>query len=215
MAPSIALFLAGFTVVGTIVVVAYRLARGGDPGAPVTAATLVTLARGGVLAVLGGLVLLSPLGERGEVLRWLPGPLYTAAALADVLDGYLARRHGQVTAVGSSFDGYMDALGLLVAPLVAVANGQLPPWYLMLGAAFYVFRGALLVRERLGLPVHRHRLRRNPWARGFAAAQMTLVAVALYPIPRPSLDAVATVLMLPTLLLFAREWRLVTAADDA
>lgn len=173
---------------------------------PVTLASRLTLARGILVAALAWFVL-APL--RG-IAAWLPGPIYTVAAAADWIDGFLARRRSEATAAGARFDVEMDALGLLVGSLVAVGNGLLPPWYLALGAAYYLFQGGLWLRARLGWPVHRERLRRNPYARVFAGLQMALVAFSLYPIHRPSLDVVATLLMTPTLVMFAREWWLAT-----
>ena len=173
---------------------------------PVTPASRVTLARGILIAALAWFVLVPLQG----IAAWLPGPMYTVAAMADWIDGYLARRRGEATAAGARFDVEVDALGLLVGSLVAIGNGLLPPWYLALGAAYYLFQGGLWLRERLGWPVHRERLRRNPYARVFAGLQMALVAISLYPICRPSLDVVATLLMTPTLVMFAREWWLAT-----
>lgn len=173
---------------------------------PLTPASRVTLARGILIAALAWFVLVPLWG----IAAWLPGPIYTAAAAADWIDGYLARRRGEATAAGARFDVEIDALGLLVGSLVAVGHGLLPPWYLALGAAYYLFKGGLWLRERLGRPVHRERLRRNPYARVFAGLQMALVAVSLYPVRRPSLDVVATLLMTPTLVMFAREWWLAT-----
>lgn len=156
-------------------------------------------------------MLLPPLGAAGSAwIAWVPGPLYTIAAVGDWVDGHLARRRDQVTAAGSRLDVQIDALGLLVASLVAVRNDILPPWYLALGSAFYLFHAGLWLRARLGWPVHRERLRRDPYARFFAGVQMGLVATALYPIHRPSFDALATILMLPTLGMFVREWMIAT-----
>lgn len=174
---------------------------------PVTLATRVTLTRGVLIGALAWFVLPPPL--RGAV-AWIPGPLYTAAAVADWIDGWLARSRGEVTAAGARFDVEMDALGLLVGSLVAVRNELLPPWYLALAAAYYLFNGGLWLRARLGWPVYRERLRSYQSARVFASLQMALVAISLYPIERPPLDVVATLLMAPTLVMFGREWVLAT-----
>jgi CDP-diacylglycerol--glycerol-3-phosphate 3-phosphatidyltransferase len=115
----------------------------------------------------------------------------------------------------------MDALGLLAAPVCAVAWGRLPPWYLALGAAYYVYQGALAARRRLGLPTFTERVTRRPRTRIFAGLQMTLVAAALPPVlPTALVTPLATILMLPTLAFFARDWLIVVgslpgAAGDA
>jgi CDP-diacylglycerol--glycerol-3-phosphate 3-phosphatidyltransferase len=173
-----------------------------------TAATGVTLARGLLISLVAGFALgPAPVGPA----RWLPGLVYGLAALADRLDGALARRMGTVTALGAKLDVTTDAVGLLVAPLVGVRWGRLPPWYLALAFAYPLFRLALRLRRARGLPIFTERLRLDPRARFFAGVQMTVVAVALLPLlPRAAAWTVATLAMLPTLALFAAEWRLVT-----
>jgi CDP-diacylglycerol---glycerol-3-phosphate 3-phosphatidyltransferase len=177
---------------------------------PVTrlgAATRLTLLRGLLVSLTAGFTLIPPVGAA----RWLPAVLYATAALADRWDGAVARRLGQVTAMGAHLDGAMDALGLLAAPLVAVSWGRLPPWYLLLGAAYYLYQGAIEVRRRLDLPLHPERVRRNPLTRVFAGLQMTLVAMALPPlVPLAVTTPAATLLMVPTLAFFVRDWLLIT-----
>jgi CDP-diacylglycerol---glycerol-3-phosphate 3-phosphatidyltransferase len=176
-------------------------------GARLGAATRLTLLRGLLVTLTAGFTLIPPVGAA----RWLPGVLYATAALADRCDGAVARRLGQVTAMGTHLDGAMDALGLLAAPLVAVFWGRLPPWYLLLGAAYYLYQGAIEARHRLGLPLHPERVRRNRLTRVFAGLQMTLVAVALPPVvPLAVTTLAATLLMVPTLAFFVRDWLLVT-----
>lgn len=174
--------------------------------APLGLPTWLTLGRGLLCALVAGFTLLPPVGA----VRWVPGLLYAAAALGDRADGALARRRGEVTALGTHLDGAVDALGLLAAPLCAVAWGRLPPWYLALGAAYYVYHGAIAARRLLGLPTFPERVTRRPLTRIFAGVQMTLVAAALPPVlPHVITAPLATVLMLPTLAFFARDWLIV------
>lgn len=171
--------------------------------APLSLPTWITLGRGLLSCLVAGFALLPAAG----VVRWAPAALYAVAALADRADGGLARRRGAVTALGAHLDGAMDALGLLAAPVCAVAWGRLPPWYLALGAAYYVYQGAIGARRWLGLPVFSERLTRRPLTRIFAGLQMTLVAAALPPVlPAAIVTPLATLLMLPTLAFFARDW---------
>ena len=170
------------------------------------AATRVTLLRGLLVSLAAGFAAVPPVGA----VRWLPALLYTTAAVCDRFDGIIARRLGQTTTLGARLDEAMDALGLLAAPIVAVSWGRLPPWYLLLGATFYVYRAAIWLRHRLELPVHLERLTRRPLARIFAGVQMTLVSVALAPISNPGVMTItATVLMMPTLIFFARDWLII------
>jgi phosphatidylglycerophosphate synthase len=178
---------------------------------PLSAATGVTLARGLLISLVAGFALgPAPIGPA----LWLPGVVYGLAALADRLDGALARRMGAVTALGAKLDVTTDAVGLLVAPLVGVRWGRLPPWYLALAFAYPLFRVALRLRRARGLAVFPERLRLDPRARFFAGVQMIVVAVALLPLlPRSVAWTVATLAMLPTVALFVGEWRLVTRSS--
>lgn len=175
--------------------------------------TLLTLMRGlAIAAIAGFLAVPRPDGA----LAWVPALLYTAAAIADRYDGRLARRLDRVTVLGARLDVAMDALGLLVAPLVAARWQRLPPWYLALGAAYYVFNAGLWLRVRIGAPVYLERIGKNPAARFFAGCQMGLVATALYPVLATSITfPAATVIMMPTLVLFARDWLRVTGSTRA
>jgi CDP-diacylglycerol--glycerol-3-phosphate 3-phosphatidyltransferase len=170
-------------------------------------ATHLTALRGLLVSLVGGFLLVRPAG----VVCWLPAVLYAAAAVADHFDGTIARRLGEETPLGAHFDEAMDALGLLVAPAVAVSWGRLPPWYLLLGAAYYIYRAGLWLRRRLGLPLYLGRVTRRPLTRVFAGTQMALVSVALAPVLSLAVtSAAATVLMVPTLTFFVRDWLLVT-----
>lgn len=201
-----ATFLAG--ALPTWCVLCGALFRARARGERLTAATWVTVGRGLVVSLVAGFVLVSrPVG----LAAWLPGVLYTLAILGDRLDGALARRTGHVTALGAALDVATDVVGLVVAPLVAVRWGRLPPWYLALAFAYPAFRGALRARRALGLPTFPERLGPDPRARLFAGVQMGVVAGALPPVLPPAVAwTIATVAMLPTLALFVGEWRLVT-----
>jgi CDP-diacylglycerol--glycerol-3-phosphate 3-phosphatidyltransferase len=181
-----------------------------DPCAKLTGATWVTIGRGLLVSLVGGFTLVPCPASR---VRWIPGTLYAIAALADRADGGLARRTKHVTALGARLDVATDVVGLLVAPIVGVRWGRLPPWYLALALAYPTFRLAIRLRRAAGLPVYLERLRLDPRARFFAGVQMTVVAAALLPLlPVRVTWVAASVAMLPTLALFVGEWRLVTRA---
>jgi CDP-diacylglycerol--glycerol-3-phosphate 3-phosphatidyltransferase len=181
-----------------------------DPraAAALTLPTWVTIGRGFLISVVAGFAWPPlPVGAG----RWIPGVVYTLAVLGDRLDGALARRTQRITPLGAALDVTTDAVGLLVAPLVAVRWGRLPPWYLLMAVAHPAFRVALALRARRRLPVFPERLRPYAQARFFAGVQMGVVATALWPVlPRVVLWPAATLAMTPTLALFVREWRLVT-----
>jgi CDP-diacylglycerol--glycerol-3-phosphate 3-phosphatidyltransferase len=185
-------------------------AKTAPPAAALTAATWITVTRAWLVSALAGWFLSPAL--KGAA-AWIPGWLYLVAVLGDLVDGAVARRLRQSTGLGAALDVTTDALGLLVAPLLAVRLGRLPPWYLLLSAAYPLFQAGLRLRARWHLPSFPQRLRPNPRARILAGVQMGLVTAALFPVLPPSLLwPAATVAMVPTLVLFAREWRTATAA---
>jgi CDP-diacylglycerol--glycerol-3-phosphate 3-phosphatidyltransferase len=185
----------------------------GDESAPgplrpqLGAATAVTLLRSWLIAIVAGHLLLPPVTGDGSL---NVGLLYSLAALLDGVDGRVARRGGIVTRLGARLDVLTDSAGLLVVPLVAVHAGRLPPWYLLLSFAYPLFRTALTLQRWRGRPLYLERLRRDPRARFFAGVQMGVVAASFYPVlPVTLVWGAASLAMVPTLLLFAREWAVV------
>jgi CDP-diacylglycerol--glycerol-3-phosphate 3-phosphatidyltransferase len=209
-------FLAGALGTWLVLLISLTIARGehsrasagGARGAPLTPATWITIARGMLVSLVGGF---APGPAPAGAARWAPCVLYAVAALGDGADGALARRTGRTSALGAALDVRTDVVGLIVAPLCAVRWGRLPPWYFALALAYPAFRAALALRRARGLPVFVERLRPDPRARFFAGVQMAVVAAALSPVlPRALTWPVATLAMLPTLALFAGEWRTAT-----
>jgi cardiolipin synthase (CMP-forming) len=86
------------------------------------------------LAVLFPLVA----GSRGKALAVL-----AAAGLTDVLDGWLARRDGQVTATGAVLDPIADKAFAFSVVATLLAQGKIPRWGIP----------ALLAREILEAPL--------------------------------------------------------------
>jgi CDP-diacylglycerol--glycerol-3-phosphate 3-phosphatidyltransferase len=192
------------------------LRRSEGQAGPLRLATSLTLARAWMIAALAGFVLVPP---RAGILAWAPGILYTTAALLDLVDGYVARRLGQESAVGGRLDVITDALGLLIGPLAAIGLGRLPVWYLAVGAAYYLFHFGLWLRRRRGIPVYLERLKPSLHTRMYAGYQMGLVASALFPVlAPPGTILAATLFMVPPLALFIRDYLVTTgrlASDGA
>jgi CDP-diacylglycerol--glycerol-3-phosphate 3-phosphatidyltransferase len=166
------------------------------------AGNLLTITRGALIACLVGF-LVSPRPE--SWIAWLPGVLYTLAALIDLFDGYVARLANQPTCLGELLDLRMDGLGVLIAALLAVRYGQVPAWYILVGLARYLFVTGWWLRERLGRPTYP--LSESASRRPFAGAQMGFLAVVLWPLfSPPGTFIAAAAFALPFLVGFARDW---------
>jgi CDP-diacylglycerol--glycerol-3-phosphate 3-phosphatidyltransferase len=175
---------------------------------PLGMATRLTLLRGWLISAVAGFIVAA---AKSGWAAWMPGALYTAAALCDLVDGYVARRRNEVSVIGGKLDISMDALGLLVAPAAAVSLGRLPVWYLVVGLAYYLFHGGLRWRARRGRPSHPERMISSRYTRQFAGCQMGLVATALFPVlGPPGTSITAALFMIPNLALFLRDWLVVT-----
>ena len=136
---------------------------------------------------------------------WLPGVIYIAAALLDLVDGMVARRTDHVTRLGERLDTLFDALGLLTAVLAGIALNQLPLPYLAVALAYYVFSAGIRIRRRTGRMVIP--LKPRPAARLIAGFNMGFVGTALLPIYRPPATTIgAMVFMVPLLAGFFRDW---------
>ena len=163
---------------------------------------LLTILRGLFLALWMGF-LFSPWPPGW--LAWVPGLLYSIVAIADLFDGYLARKFDHQTLMGERLDLSLDGLGMLVASILLVQYGQVPAWYLLVGLARYLFVAGIWLRRMLGKPVFE--LSPNPTRRPFAGAQMGFAAVVLYPYFGPPGTALAAALFaVPFLVGFTVDW---------
>lgn len=166
----------------------------------------LTILRGFFLALLFGF-LFSPWPQAW--LAWIPGLLYTIAALADLFDGYLARKYNQETKLGEKLDLSLDGLGVLIASILLVQYGQVPAWYLLVGLARYLFLAGIWLQRRRGKPVFE--LIANSTRRPFAGAQMGFIAVILYPLFSPPGTSLAAALFaVPFLIGFSIDWLVVS-----
>jgi CDP-diacylglycerol---glycerol-3-phosphate 3-phosphatidyltransferase len=165
-------------------------------------ANQMTILRGIFCACLAGFVA-APL-PRGW-LAWAPGLLYTASAILDYLDGYVARVTGQVTRLGETLDMDQDSLGVGAGSLLIVLYGQAPFWYLLVGLARYLFLLGVWMRRRSGLGVNP--LPPNPYRRALAGIQMGVIAVLLLPVMKPPVTTIGAMLfVVPFLFNFWRDW---------
>jgi len=121
----------------------------------------------------------------------------------------VARRSQQVSLLGNELDISFDALGLVVAPLLAIGLGKIHASYLALSVAYYIYQWGLQRRRNLGLPVHA--LPPNPLRRILAGFQMGFIAIVLWPLLNPALTTSAGIaFMLPVLFGFVADWWVVS-----
>jgi CDP-diacylglycerol--glycerol-3-phosphate 3-phosphatidyltransferase len=169
-------------------------------------ANRLTLLRGGLIAATGGFLLFPAFAG---IIGWLPALLYSVAATLDRVDGFVARRTNSTSLLGSELDTVFDALGLLVAPLLAVSYGKVHWSYLLVSVAYYLFQWGIHSRRKRELPVYP--LAPSQLRRTLAGFQMGYVAVVLW----PPLLAQVTVpagfgFMVPLLLGFTVDWLVVS-----
>ena len=113
---------------------------GGQPA--ITLATWLTLAR---IALIAPFVLLFWFGP-----ALLAALLFAVAGLTDWLDGYVARKRGEVSALGAALDPIADKLLTITALILLCAGGQIEGWN-VLAALLIALREVLVggLREAL------------------------------------------------------------------
>ena len=154
----------------------------------------LTILRGLLIAMTGGFILF-PHGKDFNDL--LPALFYSIAAFLDRFDGYAARKSKQVSLLGDELDISFDALGLVIAPLLAISLDRLHPSYLLLSVAFYIYRWGLQYRSQRKLT--RVTPPANTVRRTLAGFQMALLA----------LIRLGIAFMLPVLFGFIVDWCIV------
>lgn len=164
-----------------------------------------TIIRGIMIAALAGFLFqVWPV----SYLAWIPGIIYLIASIIDRLDGYLARITCMQSQLGTELDTVYDAVGLLIAPVLAVTYGQLHWSYLLVSIAYYLFVIGIKLREFRGLRVIE--LPPNISRRAIAGFQMGFVAVVLLPVFHPPITQIAGMaFMIPLLFGFIIDWFIV------
>lgn len=165
-------------------------------------ANRLTILRGWLIAATGGF-LLQP--QYIGFFAWVPAGLYSLAAILDRVDGFVARRTKRTSLMGNELDTVFDAMGLLVAPLLAVAYGKVHWSYLFVSVAYYLFRWGIQRRKKNSLPVYP--LAPNHLRRTLAGFQMAYIAVVLWPPFQAQITVIAGFgFMLPLLAGFFVDW---------
>jgi phosphatidylglycerophosphate synthase len=102
-------------------------------------------------------------------------PLYLLIAIAlilDAVDGYLARRNGEVSKFGARFDIEIDALLLLFLAVLVWQTGKVEVWALAIGLIRYVFVAAGWCLTCLAVSLKRS------WRRQFVGVLQSLALLA-------------------------------------
>ena len=112
--------------------------------------------------------------------RAIAATIFIAAALTDCLDGYLARKHGQITPLGELLDPVADKLLIMAALLPLVALGKVDAWVvgILLGREF-LLTAMRAVALRHGLVVAASPIGKAKM--GLEVAAIILLIIELFP----------------------------------
>ena len=104
--------------------------------------------------------------------------IFLVAAATDLLDGYLARRWGQVTTVGTLLDPIADKLLISSALIALVQTGHVPAWLtiLLIGREF-VISGLRSIASAAGYTIKANDLGKTKMA--FQVAAIALVILSM------------------------------------
>jgi len=185
-----------------------------DLRASLGSANWITLARGGLIAILAGFILQPWPGRSNGPgwTGWIPGAVYLTAVVGDALDGFIARITATQTRLGELLDTRIDALGIFVACLLAINYRQLPDYYISAGLAYYVMRFAIWLRKKTGRPCSE--VRPRPGARVMAGIQMVFLGIVLLPLfSQQSTHIAAVVILIPFLAGFLLDWQVVSGHE--
>ena len=95
-----------------------------------TTASKITLIRVAFIPLFMLLMYLS--GGQPGLYMWLSFALFIIASLTDYVDGYIARKYGQVSDYGKFLDPLADKLLVIAAMTMFCQWGQIPAWALMI-----------------------------------------------------------------------------------
>src|SRR5499433_2739641 len=131
------------------------------PARPLALPNLLTYARIAAVPIVVGCMYWSGILDGGLWPRWVALAVFVAAAITDILDGYIARSWGQQSALGRMLDPIADKLLVSASLLMLAAVDTIRGWSLL--AAVVILCREILVsglREylaelRVGVPVTR------------------------------------------------------------
>ena len=95
-----------------------------------TTASKITMVRTAFIPVFMVLIYLS--GGQVSAWQWAAFAVFVIASLTDFVDGYIARKYGQVSDFGKFLDPLADKLLVISAMVIFCQWGRMPAWALMI-----------------------------------------------------------------------------------
>jgi CDP-diacylglycerol---glycerol-3-phosphate 3-phosphatidyltransferase len=180
------------------------------------AADLISLFRGGLIALLAGFLFQTGPGpgRAAPEALWLPAGLYLAAVILDAVDGWVARATGSTTRLGERLETEVDALGLLTASALAVWTGRAPVIFIAAGVGYYLLQAAIGLRRAMGRPILP--IAPRPGARTAAGCAMGFTVAILTPaFEAPALYPAAWAITVALAIGFVQDWLVVCGFASA
>lgn len=85
-----------------------------------------------IVRILAIPIVVAFLSSPGALASFLATLIFSLASLTDLLDGYIARRQKQETAVGKLLDPIADKLLVLSSMIMLIPLGRIPAWIVLL-----------------------------------------------------------------------------------
>lgn len=112
-------------------------------------ANLVTAIRAAIASFIAAAVVFAEIEQAPNTLVWVLVALVAVALALDGVDGSLARRYREESALGARFDMEVDAFLILILSYAALALGKAGWWVLAIGLMRYAFVAAMPLVPRL------------------------------------------------------------------
>jgi CDP-diacylglycerol--glycerol-3-phosphate 3-phosphatidyltransferase len=119
--------------------------------------------------------------------EWLALAIFLIAAVTDLLDGYLARRWGQVTTIGTLLDPIADKLLISAALISLVQVNAVPGWMVIL----IVGREFAISGLRSIAAAEGYTIRASDLGKTKMVAQVTAISLLLVSIRHPEIATLA------------------------
>ncbi|NKN38939.1 CDP-alcohol phosphatidyltransferase family protein [Agrobacterium sp. a22-2] len=116
-------------------------------------ANTVTAVRAALVSLVFAMIFFPGAMQHAQTMTWALVLLVLMALALDGVDGYLARRFGQESALGARFDMEIDALLILCLSAAAFLLGKADLWVLLIGLMRYGFVLAQHPLPRLKAPL--------------------------------------------------------------